>query len=102
MRPMYVTVGAALLVLGAAMMAVGPFVVETSLYKQELSFVPSNQSVNQSTIYSAYDNAANQGELTVLIGVVAAPVGAALMAYGLTSKKPESPSSAPTTAPSAH
>jgi hypothetical protein len=100
MRPMFVSVGAALLVLGSAMIAVGPFVVSTGFSREELSYIQTSANgVNQSTLYSMYNQIANQGELIVLTGALLAPVGAWLMAYGLTSRKPEAPSSQPAPAP---
>jgi hypothetical protein len=101
MRPMFVTVGAALLVLGSAMIAVGPFVVSTGFSKQELSYIQTNANgVNQSTLYSIYDQTANQGELIVLTGALLAPVGAAMIAWGLTTKPKPAPQSDHTVADS--
>jgi len=92
MRPVFVTAGAVLLVLGASMMAAGPFVLSTGYVRQELELIQSNPSgTNSSQLLSIYDSVANQGEFLVITGALLAPVGAGLMAYGLTARKQEAP-----------
>jgi hypothetical protein len=72
------------------MIAVGPFVVSTGYLKQELQLFQSSPiGANSSKSLPSFDSVANQGELIVLTGSLLAPLGAGLMAYGLTAKKPE-------------
>jgi len=98
MRPVFVAVGALVLVLGGTLVAFAPFYVSTGFYKAELNSIQSfNSSTNTSSALSSYSSYADTGELIALVGTIIAPVGAAMLAYGLSKGKTEEKQTVPTT-----
>jgi len=93
MRTAFLVAGAAILVAGASLIALAPFYVSTGFYSAELKSVQAelNASASPSVMYSAYSGYANTGNWIAVVGAIIAPVGAALLAYGLSTKKPEAP-----------
>jgi len=91
MRTAFFVAGAAVLVAGASLILVAPFYVSTGFYSSELKTIQAetNSSVSPSSMYSIYSSYANTGEWMAIAGAIIAPVGAALLAYGLSSKKTE-------------
>jgi hypothetical protein len=91
MRTAFLVAGAALLVAGASLIALAPFYVSSGFYRAELKTIQaeSNSSVTPSTVYSIYSSFADTGNWVAIAGAVTAPVGAALMAYGVSAKKTE-------------
>jgi hypothetical protein len=90
-RTAFLVAGAALLVAGASLIAFAPFYVNTGFYKAELKSlqVETNSSVSPSSMYSTYSSYADTGNWIAIAGATIAPVGAALLAYGLSAKKTE-------------
>ena len=87
MKITFVVAGAALLVAGAALIAFSPFYVSTGFYKEELNQIQSGYNSSSSASFaSAYSSYANTGEQIALAGVVMSPLGAALLAYGISSR----------------
>ena len=84
MRPVLTTTGAFALVLGVALIFFATFYVQTGVLRAEGSV---SSTTNASTILSTYTNYAATGELISLAGVIIAPVGAAILAYGLSTGK---------------
>ena len=92
MRTAFVVAGAALLVAGATLIVFAPFYTETGFYRAELKYsqeVYNSSSTASTSVLSTYSSYADNGELIALAGVVVAPVGGALLAYGLTARKAE-------------
>jgi len=88
----FVVLGAFLLVFGGAMMYCAPVLQGGALYKAETSVyqAQSNQNSTSANIDSAISAAYNQAQSTLslaetisLVGLVVAPIGAAVLAYGL-------------------
>ena len=93
-RTAFLVAGAALLVAGATLMAFAPFYANTGFVRAELqqeeAVANSSSSSNvATTMLAAYSSYANNSELIALTGVIVAPIGAALLAYGLSAKKTE-------------
>jgi hypothetical protein len=87
-RPILVATGAFVLVLGGAMIAFASFYVSTGIFRAEFSSVQSlSSSSNASALLTSYSNYADTGELISLVGAIFAPVGAAILAYGLATSK---------------
>jgi hypothetical protein len=87
-RPILVAIGAFALVLGGAMIAFASFYVSTGIFRAEFSSVQSlSSSSNASALLTSYSNYADTGELISLVGAIFAPVGAAILAYGLATSK---------------
>ncbi len=82
MRIVFLVIGAGLLAAGGALIAFAPYYVTTGLYRAEFR---ASQSFNQnvSAIFSEYTNYVETGDLIALAGVIAAPIGAAMLAYGI-------------------
>jgi hypothetical protein len=92
MRTAFIVAGAALLVAGAALIAFAPFYTDTGFYRAELKYSQlayNSSSAYSSTVLNIYSGYADNGELIALAGVIVAPVGGALLAYGLSAKKTE-------------
>jgi len=87
MRIADIVIGAALLVAGAALIAFAPFFTTTGFYRAETQFSESFNSSVAASLVSTYSFYADWGELIAIVGVVLAPVGAAILAYGLTVGK---------------
>jgi len=101
MRPTIVAAGALVLVLGGTLMAFAPFYVSSGFYKSELKSIQSfNSSANASSVLSSYSSYADTGELIALMGAIVAPVGAAILAYGLSKGKTEEKQTMPASQPS--
>jgi len=82
------------LVAGATLMAFAPLYANTGFVRAELqqeeAVANSSSSSNvATTMLAAYSSYANNGELIALTGVIVVPIGAALLAYGLSAKKIE-------------
>ena len=90
-RTVFLVVGAAVLVAGASLIALAPYYVDTGFYRAELkSFqVETNSSAASSVMYSTYSSYADTGNWIAIAGAIIAPLGAALLAYGLSAKKTE-------------
>jgi len=91
MRTAYLVVGAALLVAGAALIAFAPFYTNMGFFKAELKSTElefNSSSTASSAMLSTYSSYADAGELIALAGVIIAPIGGALLGYGL-SAEPE-------------
>ena len=89
MKTAFLVVGAAVLVAGASLIALAPFYVETGFYKAEMKSIQqaTNSSITPSSLYSTYSSYADTGNWIAIAGAITAPVGAALLAYGLSAKK---------------
>ncbi len=86
MRIAFVVIGAAVLVAGASMIAFAPFYTNTGYYRAALHFTQVG-GFNASSAASLFSSYADRGELIAFVGVVLAPIGAAILAYGLASGK---------------
>ena len=104
MKTEFVTLGAFLLVFGTALMFYGPILEGGAFYKAEASILQdqSGQNVNMTSVMAtAYNQAVttlDQAEIISLVGVAVAPVGAALLAYGLTAGRERANPAMPETA----
>ena len=76
------------MVLGGALIAFASLYVSTGFLRAELGSIQSMSSaVNATTVLSKYSSYADTGELISLAGAVVAPLGAAILAYGLSTGK---------------
>jgi len=91
MRIAFMVIGAAVLVAGASLIAFAPYYTQTGFYRVELKYAFNSSSLvsNPSILYSQYSSYANTGDLMAIAGAIIAPVGAALLAYGLSARKTE-------------
>ncbi len=83
MKPKFVAIGAFLLVLGAALIAVTPVLTTSALFKAELQGAPSTTASNSTAILSAEVNAITQTEYFGVAGVVIASIGGGILGYGV-------------------
>jgi hypothetical protein len=84
------TVGAAALVLGAALIAIAPMYVTTGIYKQEFQNIGSGTSAyNSTTMVKALTDVSNQALEIALAGAVIAAAGGGTLAYGVTPRTSE-------------
>lgn len=89
-KPVIAALGAFLLVLGGALIAFASFYVSTGFINAELGSAQSfNSTMGVSTLLSKYSGIASTAELVSLAGVVLAPLGGAVLAYGVTQGKSE-------------
>jgi len=91
MRTAFMVIGAAVLVAGASLIALAPYYTQTGFYRVELKYAFNSSSLisNPSFLYSQYSGYADTGDLVAIMGAIIAPVGAALLAYGLSGSKTE-------------
>jgi len=83
-------IGAAVLVAGASLIALAPYYTQTGFYRVEFKYGFNSSIVsNPSILYSKYSGYADTGDLIAIVGAIIAPVGAALLAYGLSERKTE-------------
>lgn len=89
MKPAFVVVGVSILILGGALIFVGPFLTTSAFYREEANIIRqgSSSSPNLNSTYSALTNAVNQAATVVILGVILAPVGGGILAYGLITNK---------------
>jgi hypothetical protein len=84
MKPVLMAVGAFLLVLGVLVLPLGSSVVSIGLFKAELQYSQSTTTpANSTSVYTQYVAYADQAEMLAILGAILAPVGAALLVYGL-------------------
>ena len=97
-------IGAFLLVFGGALMYYAPVLESGAFYKAEgAAFqVETGQNATEANINSAVSaaynqalNIVNQAETISLVGLVIAPIGGGVLAYGLVAGKGEAKVSAP-------
>jgi hypothetical protein len=88
MKPALAAVGAAVLVLGLGLIFASPSIVEQGIYRSEFSQIGAT-SVNSTSIQSTISYYANFGEVVLILGVIIAPLGAAMTVYGMSSKPSE-------------
>lgn len=77
-----------ILILGGTLIAFGPILVTAAFYKVELGAITANSNGGNvtSSIQSLYQSgvdAVSQAEIIILVGVILAPVGGAMVAHGL-------------------
>jgi len=92
MKPFLVVTGAFILILGFALMSLGPTLTTASFYKAEAGLISTQSSSVNATaalaqMYNDEVNAVNQAEFILYVGAVLAPVGGAILALGLVSNK---------------
>ena len=82
-------VGASILILGVALISVGPFLTTSAFYRNEFNLASqgSNTAPNLNSTYRALSDAVNQATIVVLVGVILAPVGGGILAYGMITSK---------------
>jgi len=87
-------------------MNAGPTITSASFYKAEAGLISKESSTTNATaalnqIYNDEVYAVNLAEIILLVGVVLAPVGGAILALGLVTKqsKPDGAPANPTLAP---
>lgn len=83
MRPVVVVVGVFVLILGGALISIGPFLTNSAFYKMDANIMHQGSSTNLNSTYSAVSDDLNQAARVVLLGVILAPIGGAILAYGL-------------------
>jgi len=90
-KTVFLVIGAAVLVAGASLIAFAPFYSQTGFYKSQLKYAFNESSVvsNPSIVYSTYSSYADTADWIAIAGAILAPVGAALLAYGLSAKETE-------------
>jgi hypothetical protein len=84
--------GAFALILGGSLIAFGPILATVSFYKMDAGLISSGSSGgNFTSIYQAAyqteSNAVNQAEIISLLGVALAPIGGAILVYGVIAAK---------------
>jgi hypothetical protein len=90
LRPIVVVVGVFVLILGCALISVGPFLTSSAFYREEVNLIRQGASgTNQNSTIIALTNDLNQATTVVLLGAILAPIGGAILAYGLITKKGE-------------
>lgn len=89
MKPAFVVVGASLLILGIALISVGPFLTTSAFYRNEVNLISQSSSTppNLNSTYRTLSDALNQATIVVLVGVILAPIGGGILAYGLITRK---------------
>jgi len=92
MRPKIIAVGAFLLVLGAALIAVTPVLTEAALYGEEISLSTSAANgLNATSLLISERNTLVQYELLAVVGVAVAAAGAGILGYGLSTGETREP-----------
>ena len=85
MRPALVTAGVLLLVLGGTLIAIGPVMMQAGFYRLEAQAISQTSPTgsNVRSILASELTYVNEGQAAALVGAVLAPIGAAILAYGL-------------------
>lgn len=93
MKPKIVAIGAFLLVLGGALVAVTPVLTEAALYSAEISGLSTATAsgTNSTSFLISMRNVITQYELVAVLGVVLAAVGAGILGYGLSASEVREP-----------
>ena len=93
MRPPIIVLGAFILILGFGLMSLGPTLTTASFYKSEAGLFSTQASGSANTtavlaqMYQDEVNAVNLVEIIVLVGALLAPIGGAVLAFGLATTK---------------
>ena len=89
MRPVVVVVGVFVLILGCALISVGPFLTTSAFYKEEVSLMRQSEggNSNMNSTYLSLSNDLDQATRVVILGVILAPIGGTILAYGLITRK---------------
>jgi hypothetical protein len=88
MRPGVVVFGVFVLILGSALISVGPFLTSSAFYREEANIIRQGSSgPNLTSTYTTLSSDLDRATGVVLVGVILAPVGGTILVYGLISKK---------------
>ena len=89
MRPVVVVAGVFVLILGCALISIGPFLTTSAFYREEVNIMRQTGSgaPNLNSTYYSLSNDLDQATRVVLLGVILAPIGGTILAYGLITKE---------------
>ena len=89
MMTVAVVAGVFVLILGCALISVGPFLTTSAFYKEEANMMrqAGSGTPNMNSTYVSLSNDLDQATRVVLLGAILAPIGGTILAYGLITKE---------------